>query len=132
MKALEKARIALREHLLNLNEEEVSELRKELDNNRNLTLTPTKEEQRKLLSEITKADEKDGIYDVDAKEEWISVEDRLPSKYCQVLVYCPQSFPKNCRFLSANYYDDNKKFYGDSDETVHEDVTHWMEIKEPF
>ena len=64
-------------------------------------------------------------------EEWISVKDRLPNDYGQYLIYCPTSFAKNCRFLSANYYDDNKRFYGDWSENIHEDVTHWRKIKKP-
>mgnify|MGYP003662269296 CR=1 FL=1 len=64
--------------------------------------------------------------DIESVDNWINVNDRLPDEYCQVLVWCPRSFPKNCRFLSANYYPDNKGFYGDSSEEVHEDVTHWM------
>jgi hypothetical protein len=63
--------------------------------------------------------------------EWINSEDRLPEEYCQCLIYCPQSFPKNSRVLAANYYDDNKKFYCDAFEQVHEDVTHWMPLPEP-
>ena len=63
--------------------------------------------------------------------EWISVKDRLPEEYGQYLIYCPRSFPKNCRFLSANYYDDNKMFYCDAFEDIHEDVTHWAKIEEP-
>jgi len=66
-----------------------------------------------------------------AQSNWVSVEDRLPEKYGQFLIYCPRTFPKNCRFLSANYYDDDKMFYCDSLEVIHEDVTHWMEIDEP-
>ena len=63
--------------------------------------------------------------------EWISVKERLPKEYGQYLIYCPRTFPKNCPFLSANYYDDNNKFYCDAFEAVHEDVTHWMEIPTP-
>lgn len=65
------------------------------------------------------------------QSQWISVEDRLPETYCQVLIYCPQSFPKNCRSLAANYYADNKKFYCDAFESVHDDVTHWMLLPTP-
>jgi hypothetical protein len=64
-------------------------------------------------------------------DPWISVKDELPKEYGQYLIYCPQSFPKNCRFLSANFYDDNQKFYSDANESVHDDVTHWMTIPEP-
>lgn len=60
--------------------------------------------------------------------EWISVKDRLPDEYCQVLIYCPQSFPKNCRVLAASFYDDNGLFYCDAYEQVHHDVTHWMPL----
>ena len=61
-----------------------------------------------------------------SQSQWISVEERLPDRYCQVLIYWPRSFPKNCRTLSANYYDDSKTFYCDAFEDVHDDVTHWM------
>lgn len=66
------------------------------------------------------------------KDGWISVDDRLPTEYGQYLIYCPQSFPKNCRFLSANFYPDNNLFYGDASEVPHEDVTHWRVISEPL
>lgn len=62
---------------------------------------------------------------------WIKVEDRLPGEYCQVLIYCPKSFPKNCRFLAANYYEDDKTFHCDASEEIHEDVTHWAVIEPP-
>ena len=63
--------------------------------------------------------------------KWISVKDELPKEYCQCLIYCPRSFPKNSRVLAANYYDDNEKFYCDAFEEVHEDVTHWMPLPNP-
>lgn len=62
--------------------------------------------------------------------EWISVKDRLPKEYCHCLIYCPSSFPKNIRVLSATFYDDNNMFYCDASEMPHEDVTHWMLLPE--
>lgn len=62
---------------------------------------------------------------------WISVEDRLPSERMHCLIYCPQSFPKNIRVLSATFYDDNSTFYCDALESSHEDVTHWMPLPQP-
>lgn len=62
---------------------------------------------------------------------WIDVNDRLPEKYTHCLIYCPSSFPKNIRVMSATYYDDNKLFYCDAHEVVHEDVTHWMYLPNP-
>ena len=65
--------------------------------------------------------------------DWIDVKKEFPKgdKVC-CLVYCPQSFPKNIRMLTATYYQDNKTFYGDASDSPHEDVTHWMPLpKEP-
>jgi len=63
--------------------------------------------------------------------EWISVKDRLPKEYTYCLIYCPQSFPKNIRVLSASFYEDDKTFHCDANEEIHEDVTHWMPLPEP-
>lgn len=61
----------------------------------------------------------------------ISVKDRLPEvEHGSFLVYAPESFPKNSRFLVAEYYDDVKGFYSESSEHFLEDVTHWCEL--PF
>jgi hypothetical protein len=64
--------------------------------------------------------------------EWISVNDRLPDgETFDCLVYCPETFPKNIRLITATYYADNQTFYGDSDDNPHEDVTHWMPLPQP-
>ena len=48
------------------------------------------------------------------------------------LVYCPRSFPKNSRWVVAEYKDDVKGFYSESSEIFLEDATHWCELpKEP-
>jgi hypothetical protein len=46
------------------------------------------------------------------------------------LVYAPQSFPKNSRWLVAEYYDDVKGFYSESSGNFLEDVTHWTTLPE--
>jgi len=65
--------------------------------------------------------------------EIVNVKDRLPNVECgSYLVYAPESFPKNSRWLVAEYYDDVKGFYSESSENFLEDVTHWCELpKEP-
>ncbi len=64
----------------------------------------------------------------------ISIKERLPNVECgSYLVYCPLSFPKNCRWVVAEYYDDVKGFYSESSEILLNDVTHWCELpKEPI
>ncbi|MGV0982812.1 MAG: DUF551 domain-containing protein [Polynucleobacter sp.] len=64
--------------------------------------------------------------------ELISVKDRLPATYGSYLVYAPQSFPKNSRFVVAEFYDDNNTFYSESSDSPMPDVTYWMELpREP-
>jgi hypothetical protein len=65
--------------------------------------------------------------------DWIDVKKELPKgDRVDCLVYCPQSFPKNIRMLTATYYEDNRTFYGDASDNPHKDVTHWMPLpKEP-
>lgn len=104
---------------------------RQLLNNDRKSQEMTEEDFDNTLMHFAELYHKEKLKDIDEQSKWISVEDRLPDGYCQVLVYCPQSFPKNCRFLSANYYEDNQLFYGDSDEEPHEDVTHWMLIEYP-
>ena len=61
--------------------------------------------------------------------EIVNVKDRLPNvERGSYLVYAPQSFPKNSRWLVAEYYDDVKGFYSESSENFLEDVTHWCEL----
>ena len=66
--------------------------------------------------------------------EIFNVKDKLPEKECgSYLVYAPQSFPKNSRWVVAEYYDDVKGFYSESGEHFMPDVTHWCELpKEPY
>ena len=61
--------------------------------------------------------------------EIVNVKDRLPNVECgSFLVYAPKSFPKNSRWLVAEYYDDVKGFYSESGENFLEDVTHWCTL----
>lgn len=65
--------------------------------------------------------------------EVISVKDELPDvEHGSFLVYSPTKFPKNSRWLVAEFYDDVKGFYSESSEEFLDDVTHWTELpKEP-
>lgn len=61
--------------------------------------------------------------------EIFSVKDKLPDVECgSFLVYAPKSFPKNSRWLVAEYYNDVKGFYSESGEFFMEDVTHWCKL----
>lgn len=66
--------------------------------------------------------------------EVVNINDRLPNvEYGSFLVYAPRSFPKNSRWLVAEYYDDCKGFYSESSEMFLEDVTHWCNLsKDPL
>lgn len=73
--------------------------------------------------------------------EWISVNDSLPPIGQEVQVYCPNKIPKGrnpvtalARFvrhegLDSPYYWDN--FYGGSNYTNPESVTHWKPLSKP-
>jgi hypothetical protein len=46
-----------------------------------------------------------------------NIKDKLPDvEHGSFLVYAPLSFPKNSRWLVAEYYDDVKGFYSESGE----------------
>lgn len=61
--------------------------------------------------------------------EIFDVKDTLPNvEYGSFLVYAPKSFPKNCRWLVAEYYDDVKGFYSEASEEFLSDVTHWTTL----
>ena len=65
--------------------------------------------------------------------ELIAVKDRLPNvEKDSYLILSPTMFPKNSRFMVAEYYDDVKGFYDEANENFIVDVTHWCELpKEP-
>lgn len=65
--------------------------------------------------------------------ELISVKDRLPDVECgSYLIHSPTQFPKNSRFMVAEYYDDAKGFYDEAGEGFISDVDYWCELpKEP-
>ena len=56
----------------------------------------------------------------------ISVKDKLPDSEGCYLVYAPRSFPKNSKFVVAEFYKENNTFYSESNDRPMEDVTHWM------
>ena len=61
-----------------------------------------------------------------------NVKDKLPAVECgSFLVYAPKSFPKNSRWMVAEYYEDVKGFYSESSENFLEDATHWMTLPNP-
>jgi len=64
--------------------------------------------------------------------EPIAVKDRLPDRCGSYLAYAPRSFPKNSRWVVAEFYDDNNTFYSESSDEPMPDVTHWVNLpKEP-
>lgn len=61
--------------------------------------------------------------------EIFNVKEKLPDVQCgSFLVFAPKSFPKNSRWLVAEYYDDVKGFYSESSENFLDDVTHWCKL----
>ncbi len=62
-------------------------------------------------------------------KEIFNVKDKLPDvEFGSFLVYAPKSFPKNSRWLVAEYEDDVKGFYSESSENFLDDVTHWTKL----
>lgn len=57
--------------------------------------------------------------------ELFEVSKELPKKNGSYLVYAPRSFPKNSRFMVAEFFDDNNTFYSESSDEPLPDVTHW-------
>ena len=62
------------------------------------------------------------------KLRWIPVEEKLPEKQGHYLVIAPKSFPKNCKVVVAEFYEDNNTFYSESSDCPIEDATHWRPI----
>ena len=61
--------------------------------------------------------------------EIFNVKDKLPDvEHGSFLVCAPKSFPKNSRWLVAEYYDDVKGFYSEAGEYFMDDVTHWCKL----
>ena len=60
--------------------------------------------------------------------EIFNLEEKMPDEEGSFLVYSPKSFPKNSRWLVAEYYEDAAGFYSESDEKYLDDVTHWCEL----
>ena len=96
-----------------------------------------KDEQKKLLIEIMEADQKNGLYEdhigdtnkMVVAQQIFNVKEKLPDvEHGSFLVYAPKSFPKNSRWLVAEYYDDVKGFYSESSENFLDDVTHWTTL----
>ena len=63
------------------------------------------------------------------KTDIFNVKDKLPDvERGSFLVYAPKSFPKNSRWLVAEYKEDVKGFYSESSEIFLDDVTHWCKL----
>lgn len=56
------------------------------------------------------------------------IKNKYPEKDGHYLVLAPKSFPKNSRWLVAEYYADNKTFYSEASDYPLPDVTHWCEL----
>lgn len=66
-------------------------------------------------------------------EKIFNVEEKLPDvERGSYLVYCPLSFPKNSRWVVAEYYSDVGGFYSEAFECFLDDVTHWTELPPPL
>ena len=64
-----------------------------------------------------------------AQTDIFNVKDKLPDvRRGSFLVYAPKSFPKNSRWLVAEYKEDVKGFYSESSEIFLDDVTHWCKL----
>lgn len=60
------------------------------------------------------------------EERFFKYPDNKP-KQGHYLVRTPKSFPKNCKWVVAEFDQDSNMFYDEYDEPL-EDVTHWAEI----
>lgn len=65
---------------------------------------------------------------VEFAQEWIPVEEELPTVQGHYFVKCKVSYPKNCNIIVAEFYEDNKTFYSESLDCAIYDVTHWKPI----
>ncbi len=59
-----------------------------------------------------------------------SVKEALPKEDNSYLVLAPKSFPKNSKFIVAEFYTDNNTFYSEYNDEPLEDVTHWTFLPE--
>lgn len=61
--------------------------------------------------------------------EIFNVNDKLPDvEHGGFLAYALEGFPKNSRWVVAEYYADVKGFYSESSDNHLPDVTHWCEL----
>ena len=67
-----------------------------------------------------------------AAQRWIPVEEEKPKEQGHYLVIAPKSFPKNCKVVVAEFYEDNQMFYSESSDCPIPDVTHWRPIEYPL
>ena len=66
---------------------------------------------------------------VEFAQRWIPVEEELPITQGHYFVIAPESFPKNCKVVVAEFYEDNQIFYSESSDCPMLDVTHWRPIE---
>lgn len=59
-----------------------------------------------------------------------SVKEVLPKEDNSYLVLATKSFPKNSKFMVAEFYTDNNTFYSKYTDEPLEDVTHWTFLPE--
>ena len=77
-----------------------------------------------------KTDYETGFYDgVEFAQRWISVKERLPEKQGHYLVIAPQSFPKNCKVVVAEFDEDAEMFYSESSDCPIYDASDWRPIE---
>ena len=59
-----------------------------------------------------------------------SVKEAYPKENGSYLVLAPESFPKNSKFIVAEFYTDNNTFYSEYNDEPLEDVTYWTFLPE--
>lgn len=62
---------------------------------------------------------------VEFAQKFIPISEELPCKQGHYLVIAPQSFPKNCKVVVAEFDFDAKTFYSESSDYAIKDATHW-------
>lgn len=66
---------------------------------------------------------------VEFAQQWINVEDELPTEEDFYFVKVKNSFPKDCNIVVAKFYDDNNTFYDENSDYPIEDAISWRPIE---
>lgn len=63
--------------------------------------------------------------------EWIDVNDKMPKKGQDFLVYCASLDIQYCAYFGHYAYSDRMAFYSTEMDAIIKDVTHWQPLPEP-